>query len=315
MPPSFPSIRMRARLRLGAGIVALVPGEDLFHLRRELHGVCPFVATGTVRRDLARGCQAVTQPRRQPSPRAWPAHPSVSGRAGRDRARPAAPSRTRPPQRRRRRSDLGEGRAGRIEHQVAQPRPQRRERLAGRIGAVEHGLVRHARHRRRGRRDDAEEPGRAEDSPRRPAPKAAARRAFPPATAPARPRPRHARSPPADRRPRASVSAGVAPAVDPSRSPCQALQHARNPASSAAGDGSCGSGMSEDVRDPVAMAAARLESAVEALVTALSRPRPMAAPPQGDEARHGPPGRGRRHGGAAGRHHRAAAPGAGRGVA
>ena len=42
--------------------------------------------------------------------------------------------------------------------------------------------------------------------------------------------------------------------------------------------------MSEDVRDPVAMAAARLESAVEALVAALSRPRPMAAPLQGDEA-------------------------------
>ena len=42
--------------------------------------------------------------------------------------------------------------------------------------------------------------------------------------------------------------------------------------------------MSEDVRDPVAMAAARLESAVEALVTALSRPRPMAAPTAADEA-------------------------------
>jgi hypothetical protein len=42
--------------------------------------------------------------------------------------------------------------------------------------------------------------------------------------------------------------------------------------------------MSEDVRDPVAMAAARLESAVEALVTALSRPRPSVAPLQGDEA-------------------------------
>lgn len=42
--------------------------------------------------------------------------------------------------------------------------------------------------------------------------------------------------------------------------------------------------MSEDVRDPVAMAAARLESAVEALVTVLSRPRPMAAPGAGDEA-------------------------------
>lgn len=36
--------------------------------------------------------------------------------------------------------------------------------------------------------------------------------------------------------------------------------------------------MSEDLRDPVAMAAARLESAVEALVTVLSRPRPAAAP-------------------------------------
>ena len=34
--------------------------------------------------------------------------------------------------------------------------------------------------------------------------------------------------------------------------------------------------MSEQLRDPVAMAAARLESAVEALVAALSRPRPMA---------------------------------------
>ena len=42
--------------------------------------------------------------------------------------------------------------------------------------------------------------------------------------------------------------------------------------------------MSEDVRDPVAVAAARLESAVEALVAALSRPRPMAAPSLGDEA-------------------------------
>ena len=42
--------------------------------------------------------------------------------------------------------------------------------------------------------------------------------------------------------------------------------------------------MSEDSRDPVAMAAARLESAVEALVTTLSRPRPMAAPMPGDEA-------------------------------
>ena len=42
--------------------------------------------------------------------------------------------------------------------------------------------------------------------------------------------------------------------------------------------------MSEHVRDPVAMAAARLESAVEALVIALSRPKPMAAPLQGDEA-------------------------------
>jgi len=42
--------------------------------------------------------------------------------------------------------------------------------------------------------------------------------------------------------------------------------------------------MSEQLRDPVAMAAARLESAVEALVTALSRPRPMAAPLPGDEA-------------------------------
>jgi hypothetical protein len=42
--------------------------------------------------------------------------------------------------------------------------------------------------------------------------------------------------------------------------------------------------MSEDVRDPVAMAAARLESAVEALVTALSRPKSMAVPLQGDEA-------------------------------
>ncbi|TDH60161.1 hypothetical protein E2C06_23305 [Dankookia rubra] len=42
--------------------------------------------------------------------------------------------------------------------------------------------------------------------------------------------------------------------------------------------------MSEDSRDPVAMAAARLESAVEALVGALSRPRPMAAPPRGDDA-------------------------------
>ena len=42
--------------------------------------------------------------------------------------------------------------------------------------------------------------------------------------------------------------------------------------------------MSEHVRDPVAMAAARLESAVEALVSALSRPKPMAAPLQGDEA-------------------------------
>jgi hypothetical protein len=42
--------------------------------------------------------------------------------------------------------------------------------------------------------------------------------------------------------------------------------------------------MSEDVRDPVAMAAARLESAVEALVAVLSRPRPAAAPIAGDEA-------------------------------
>jgi hypothetical protein len=42
--------------------------------------------------------------------------------------------------------------------------------------------------------------------------------------------------------------------------------------------------MSEDVRDPVAMAAARLESAVEALVTALSRPKSMAVPIHGDEA-------------------------------
>lgn len=42
--------------------------------------------------------------------------------------------------------------------------------------------------------------------------------------------------------------------------------------------------MSEDLRDPVAMAAARLESAVEALVTVLSRPRPMPASGAGDEA-------------------------------
>ena len=42
--------------------------------------------------------------------------------------------------------------------------------------------------------------------------------------------------------------------------------------------------MSEAVRDPVAMAAARLESAVEALVAALSRPRPVAAALPGDEA-------------------------------
>ncbi len=34
--------------------------------------------------------------------------------------------------------------------------------------------------------------------------------------------------------------------------------------------------MSDEARDPVALAAARLESAVEALVTVLSRPRPMA---------------------------------------
>jgi hypothetical protein len=34
--------------------------------------------------------------------------------------------------------------------------------------------------------------------------------------------------------------------------------------------------MSDEARDPVAMAAARLESAVEALVTVLSRPRPVA---------------------------------------
>jgi hypothetical protein len=54
------------------------------------------------------------------------------------------------------------------------------------------------------------------------------------------------------------------------------LQHARNPASSAAGGGSFGIGMSDNARDPVAMAAARLESAVEKLVAALSRPRPAA---------------------------------------
>ncbi|MFC7474152.1 hypothetical protein ACFQS7_07300 [Dankookia sp. GCM10030260] len=40
--------------------------------------------------------------------------------------------------------------------------------------------------------------------------------------------------------------------------------------------------MSEDVRDPVAMAAARLETAVEALVTVLGRPRPASNP--ADEA-------------------------------
>jgi hypothetical protein len=34
--------------------------------------------------------------------------------------------------------------------------------------------------------------------------------------------------------------------------------------------------MSDDARNPVAMAAARLESAVEKLVAALSRPRPPA---------------------------------------
>lgn len=36
--------------------------------------------------------------------------------------------------------------------------------------------------------------------------------------------------------------------------------------------------MSESVRDPVAMAAARLESAVERLAVAMARPRPAAAP-------------------------------------
>jgi hypothetical protein len=39
--------------------------------------------------------------------------------------------------------------------------------------------------------------------------------------------------------------------------------------------------MSENARDPVALAAARLESAVETLVAALSRPRPVAEEAEG----------------------------------
>ena len=189
VPPSFPSIRMRARLPLVPGLSLSYQERISLTLRAASWGPLSRLLTGG-RRHVARGDGTVTRPgaaipracstapdfRRSSRPRS-----SAAGRAGRISAAAG----------RRRACHRGEGRAARVQHQQPQPGPQRRQRRPGRIGAIERRRAARPDGRAAARRrSPGTSPGRGCPPP--PAPKAAARRAGRPGRAPRRlPPPMH----------------------------------------------------------------------------------------------------------------------------